>query len=83
MAELLQLAGSIASILFIAWLARFWRLGGDVRIHSEAQASVNWDRSIHPWPTGERAMRSSRRVSATAASEIGLNRLWMGNFVRS
>ena len=38
MAELLQLAGSIASILFIAWLARFWRLGGDVRIHSEAQA---------------------------------------------
>jgi hypothetical protein len=37
-AELLKLAGSIAAIVFIAWLARFWRLGGDVRIRSEAQA---------------------------------------------
>lgn len=37
-AELLKLAGSIAAILFIAWLARFWRLGGDVRIQSEEQA---------------------------------------------
>lgn len=37
-AELLKLAGSIAAILFIAWLARFWRLGGDVRIQSEGQA---------------------------------------------
>jgi hypothetical protein len=37
-AELLKLAGSVAAILFIAWLARFWRLGGDVRIQSEAQA---------------------------------------------
>jgi hypothetical protein len=24
--------------MFIAWLARFWKLGGDVRISSEAQA---------------------------------------------
>lgn len=37
-AELLKLAGSIAAILFIAWLARFWKLGGDVRIRSEDQA---------------------------------------------
>jgi hypothetical protein len=37
-AELLKLAGSIAAILFIAWLARYWQLGGDVRIRSEAQA---------------------------------------------
>ena len=37
-AELLKLAGSIAAILLIAWLARFLRLGGDVRIRSEEQA---------------------------------------------
>lgn len=37
-AELLKLAGSVAAILFIAWLARFWQLGGDVRIRSEEQA---------------------------------------------
>jgi hypothetical protein len=37
-AELIKLAGSIAAILFIAWLARIWRLGGDVRIRSEEQA---------------------------------------------
>ena len=37
-AELLKLGGSIAAILFIAWFARFLRLGGDVRISSEEQA---------------------------------------------
>jgi hypothetical protein len=37
-AELLKLGGSIAAILFIAWFARFLRLGGDVRIRSEEQA---------------------------------------------
>ena len=37
-AELLKLAGSIAAILLIAWLARYWKLGGDVRIRSEEQA---------------------------------------------
>jgi hypothetical protein len=37
-AQLLQLAGSILAILFLAWLARFWGLGGDVRIRSEEQA---------------------------------------------
>ena len=37
-AELLKLGGGIAAILFIAWFARFLRLGGDVRIRSEEQA---------------------------------------------
>lgn len=36
--ELLKLAGSIAAILFLAWLARHWQLGGDVRIRDEEQA---------------------------------------------
>ena len=37
-AELLKLAGSIVAIIFLAWLARQLRLGGDVRIRDEAQA---------------------------------------------
>lgn len=37
-AQLLQLGGSIIAILFLAWLARHWNLGGDVRIRSEEQA---------------------------------------------
>jgi hypothetical protein len=37
-AQLLQLAGSIVAILFLAWLARYWGLGGDVRIRNEEQA---------------------------------------------
>lgn len=37
-AELLKLAGSVAAILFLAWLAQHWRLGGDVRIRSDEQA---------------------------------------------
>lgn len=41
---------------------------------SEACASRKCERSRKPSPTGERAMRSSRRASATAASEIGLSR---------
>ena len=36
--ELLKLAGSVAAILFIAWLARYWGLGGDVRLRNEDQA---------------------------------------------
>jgi hypothetical protein len=36
--QLLQLAGSIIAILFLAWLARFWQLGGDVRIRTDEQA---------------------------------------------
>jgi hypothetical protein len=37
-AELLKLAGSVIAILFLAWLARYLQLGGDVRIRSEEQA---------------------------------------------
>lgn len=45
-AELLKLAGSIAAILFIAWLARFWQLGGDVRIRSEEHAREIADETL-------------------------------------
>jgi hypothetical protein len=37
-AELFKLAGSIIAILFLAWLARHWQLGGDVRIRNDEQA---------------------------------------------
>lgn len=37
-AQLLQLGGSIVAILFLAWLAKYWKLGGDARIRSEVQA---------------------------------------------
>lgn len=40
-------------------------------IQSDAQASARWVRSIQPCPTGERAMRSPRRVSAIPASKAG------------
>jgi hypothetical protein len=36
--ELIKLAGSVIAILFLAWLARYWKLGGDVRIRSDEQA---------------------------------------------
>ena len=35
---LVKLGGSVAAILFLAWLARWLDLGGDVRIRSEEQA---------------------------------------------
>jgi hypothetical protein len=38
MAQLYELAGSIIAILFLAWLASHWKLGGDVRISDEAHA---------------------------------------------
>ena len=38
MGQLAELAGSIVAILFLAWLARRWQLGGDVRIADEAHA---------------------------------------------
>ena len=38
MGHLLELGGSIVAILFLAWLARHWQLGGDVRIADEAHA---------------------------------------------
>lgn len=37
-AELLKLAGSLTAIFFIAWLARHWQLGGDVRIRTKEEA---------------------------------------------
>jgi hypothetical protein len=44
--ELVKLAGSIAAILFLFWLANFWKLGGDVRIRSEDQARALADEII-------------------------------------
>jgi hypothetical protein len=45
-AELLKLAGSIVAILLLAWLARYWGLGGDVRIRSDDQARTIADEII-------------------------------------
>lgn len=38
MGHLFELGGSIVAILFLAWLARHWQLGGDVRITDEGHA---------------------------------------------
>lgn len=40
MGQLAELAGSIVAILFLAWLARRWQLGGDVRIADETHARM-------------------------------------------
>jgi hypothetical protein len=45
--ELLKLAGSVAAILFLFWLATYWKLGGDVRIRSEEQARAIADEIIY------------------------------------
>jgi hypothetical protein len=45
-AELLKLAGSVAAILFLWWLARHWQLGGDARIRSEDDARIIADEII-------------------------------------
>ena len=45
-AELLKLAGSVVAILFLAWLARHWQLGGDVRIRSEEDARAIADEIV-------------------------------------
>lgn len=44
--ELLKLAGSIAAILFLWWLARHWQLGGDARIRSEDDARAIADEIV-------------------------------------
>jgi hypothetical protein len=44
--ELIKLGGSIAAILFLAWLARRMGLGGDLRIRDEAQARRLADEAI-------------------------------------
>jgi hypothetical protein len=43
---LVKLAGSIIAILFLAWLARYLRLGGDLRIRSDDQARVIADEIV-------------------------------------
>lgn len=43
---LAKLAGSIAAILFLAWFARWLKLGGDVRIRSEEQARAIADQVV-------------------------------------
>jgi hypothetical protein len=44
--ELIKLAGSIVAILFLAWLARHWQLGGDARIRTENEARAIADEII-------------------------------------
>ena len=44
--ELLKLAGSVIAILFLAWLARHWQLGGNVRIGNEEQARAIADEIV-------------------------------------
>jgi hypothetical protein len=45
-ALLLKLAGSVIAILFLAWLARYLKLGGDLRIRSDDQARVIADEIV-------------------------------------
>ncbi|RYE51361.1 MAG: hypothetical protein EOP21_01580 [Hyphomicrobiales bacterium] len=54
-----------------SWSTRSSRWTSSPSIHSEAQASAKWLRSIQPCPTGERATRSSRRVKAIPARKAG------------
>jgi hypothetical protein len=44
--ELSKLGGSIIAILFLAWLARRMKLGGDIRIRDEAHARRLADEAI-------------------------------------
>jgi hypothetical protein len=43
---LLKLAGSLVAIFFLAWLAKYLKLGGDVRIRSDEQARVIADQIL-------------------------------------
>lgn len=43
----IQLAGSLAAILVLAWIAHRLKLGGDARIRSEAEARALADEAIH------------------------------------
>ena len=43
---LVKLGGSVAAILFLAWLARWLDLGGDVRIRSDEQARMIADQIL-------------------------------------
>lgn len=42
----IQLAGSLVAILLLAWIARVFKLGGDVRIRSEDEARVLAEEAI-------------------------------------
>ena len=44
---LLKLAGSIVVILFLAWLAKYLKLGGDLRIRSDEQARAIADQVLY------------------------------------
>ena len=44
---LLKLAGSIVAILFLAWLAKYLKLGGDLRIRSDEQARAIADQVLY------------------------------------
>lgn len=44
--ELAKLGGSIAAILFLAWLAKQLHLGGDLRIRDEAHARALADEAV-------------------------------------
>jgi hypothetical protein len=43
---LLKLAGSLVAIFFLAWLAKYLNLGGDVRIRSDEQARAIADQIL-------------------------------------
>jgi hypothetical protein len=43
---LLKLAGSLVAIFFLTWLAKYLKLGGDVRIRSDEQARVIADQVL-------------------------------------
>ncbi len=43
---LLKLGGSVVAVLFLAWLARWLGLGGDLRIRSDEQARAIADQVI-------------------------------------
>ena len=64
--ELIQLAGSILAIVFVAWLVRQMGLGGDPRIRSEDQARALADEA----------------VSGFVAEDIALDRAGIGALLR-
>lgn len=43
---LLKLAGSVVAILFLAWLAKYLKLGGDLRIRNDEQARAIADQVL-------------------------------------
>ena len=44
---LLKLAGSVVAIFFLAWLAKYLKLGGDLRIRSDEQARAIADQVLY------------------------------------